>query len=96
MSNTQLLTADETADYLKVSKATIWQWCRSGRLPAVKIGRQWRIRRKDLEEMLAAPPPDSELVGGRGETVVLPSASSQRKGEYACRQTGKIIPSSED
>jgi excisionase family DNA binding protein len=52
LENTELLTADETADYLKISKGTVWQWCRGGRLPAVKMGRQWRIRRKDLEAML--------------------------------------------
>ena len=52
MDDTQLLTVDETAAYLKISKGTVWTWCRTGQLPAIKVGRQWRIRREDLEEML--------------------------------------------
>jgi excisionase family DNA binding protein len=49
---TELLTADETAAYLKISKGTVWAWCRTGQLPAIKVGRQWRIRREDLREMI--------------------------------------------
>lgn len=52
MDDTQLLTVDETAAYLKISKGTVWTWCRAGQLPAIKVGRQWRIRREDLEEMM--------------------------------------------
>ena len=78
MDVTQLLTVDETADCLKISKATIWQWCRSGRLPAVKLGRQWRIRRRDLEAMLDPSSPDPDRVGGEEEIVVFSSALSPR------------------
>jgi len=43
-----LLTVAETAAYLRVSWATRWRWCQEGRLPAFKIGHEWRIVGTDL------------------------------------------------
>ena len=47
-----LLTADEVARYLDLRATTIYQWCREGRLPALKLGKEWRIRRSTLEMFL--------------------------------------------
>lgn len=44
-----VLTVDEIADYLRVSRATICRWCGTGKLPAFKIGKSWRVQRNDLE-----------------------------------------------
>ncbi len=44
-----LLTVFEVLDLLKVSRVTVQKWCREGKLPAVKLGKEYRIRRKDLE-----------------------------------------------
>lgn len=49
----ELLTTEEAASYLKVSKYTVWRWCKEGRLPAFQIGRAWRIRKTKLNEMIA-------------------------------------------
>ncbi|HAI21723.1 MAG TPA: hypothetical protein DCM14_07515 [Clostridiales bacterium UBA8153] len=48
----QLLTIDEAAEYLRVTPATIYRWCRAGRLPALKIGKQWRVSASDLRDWL--------------------------------------------
>lgn len=50
-----VLTVRETARLLKVSKATICRWCVEGKLPAFKIGRQWRINAQRLDEIIANP-----------------------------------------
>lgn len=42
------LTTEEVLGYLKVNPRTIYRLIRSGDLPAVRIGRQWRFRRSDL------------------------------------------------
>ena len=47
-----LLTIAEVAAYLKLSRRTAWRWCKSGRLPALKIGHQWRVTRTDLEDFI--------------------------------------------
>jgi excisionase family DNA binding protein len=44
-----VLTVDEVARYLRVHPMTVQRWCRTGDLPAAKIGRAYRIKRGDLE-----------------------------------------------
>jgi excisionase family DNA binding protein len=48
----ELLTIAEVAVYLKLSRRTTWRWCKSGQLPAVKVGHQWRVARSDLENFI--------------------------------------------
>lgn len=43
-----LLTAAEVADELRVSTMTVYRLVRRGELPAVRVGRNYRIRRRDL------------------------------------------------
>ena len=43
-----LLTSNEAALALRVSQKTVLRLIRSGRLPAEKVGRSWRIRASDL------------------------------------------------
>ncbi|MFQ5859709.1 MAG: helix-turn-helix domain-containing protein [Anaerolineae bacterium] len=50
----ELLTADEVAEYLRVSQFTVWRWCKTGLLPAFQIGREWRIRKTGLTELIEA------------------------------------------
>jgi excisionase family DNA binding protein len=46
------LTTEEVLIYLKITPRTIYRLIRSGELPAVRIGRQWRFRRPDLDRWL--------------------------------------------
>ncbi|MDX1521293.1 MAG: helix-turn-helix domain-containing protein [Anaerolineae bacterium] len=43
-----MLTIAEVAAYLKLSRRTAWRWCKNGRLPAFRVGRQWRVAQSDL------------------------------------------------
>jgi excisionase family DNA binding protein len=53
----RLLTTQEAAEFLRVSRATILRWCKAGQLPAVRIGRQWRIDMDQLKRVLAGEVP---------------------------------------
>jgi excisionase family DNA binding protein len=57
----KLITPEDAADRLAVSKNTILDWLRSGQLKGVKAGRLWRLRERDLEEFLKEPEPTSEV-----------------------------------
>lgn len=48
-----LLTPEEVATQLRVKPATIRAWCRSGRLVALRVGKQWRVRRDSVELLLS-------------------------------------------
>ena len=75
MEEQKLLTAQEAADLLKVKKATVYEMVKRGDIPAVKIGKQVRIAREDLEAKLrpgagkqeaGAQQPQQEITGGNG------------------------------
>jgi len=48
----RLLTTKEVAAYLRVSRSTVWRWCQEQRLPAFKIGREWRISQARLDRLI--------------------------------------------
>jgi|AntRauTorcE11898_2_1112593.scaffolds.fasta_scaffold53463_1 excisionase family DNA binding protein len=50
----RLLTAAEVADQLRVSTMTIYRLIRRGELPAVRVGRNYRVRDEDLTAYLDA------------------------------------------
>ncbi len=50
----ELLTLREVASYLRLTRTTVQRWCNEGRLPAVRIGKEYRIRRSDLEAWFKA------------------------------------------
>ena len=47
-----LLGAEEVAGYFGVKKATVYRWCKEGRIPCLKVGKRWRVRREALEDFL--------------------------------------------
>ena len=47
-----LLTAVQVARYLKVDKFTIYRLVAQKKLPAFRVGSQWRFNRKMIEEWL--------------------------------------------
>ncbi len=54
MQHDEMLTPNEVADYLRVPVRTVWRWCRNRTLPAVKIGKYWRISREELSGFIEA------------------------------------------
>ena len=47
-----LLTPEDVAAWLHISRLTVGNWLRSGKLKGVKVGRLWRVRESDLENFL--------------------------------------------
>jgi excisionase family DNA binding protein len=47
-----VLTPEQVAERLHISRLTIGNWLRSGKLKGVKVGRLWRVRERDLEAFL--------------------------------------------
>jgi len=43
------LTLEQIADYLQVSKEKVYKLCQRGRMPASKIGGQWRFDKNEVE-----------------------------------------------
>jgi excisionase family DNA binding protein len=49
----EYLTVGEIADHLKLNPQTIRNWIDREELPAVRVGRRVRVRRVDVDKMLA-------------------------------------------
>lgn len=45
----ELMTLEEVARYLRLSKDTVYRMASGGKLPASKVGSQWRFRKEDVD-----------------------------------------------
>ncbi|MDD5347266.1 MAG: helix-turn-helix domain-containing protein [Candidatus Omnitrophica bacterium] len=50
--NKEILTAKEVAEYLHIHPLTVHRYAREGRIPAFKIGTDWRFHRKYIEKWI--------------------------------------------
>ena len=49
MANGALMTIDELASYLRVTRRTIYDWLKHNKIPAVKLIGQWRFRKEKID-----------------------------------------------
>jgi excisionase family DNA binding protein len=47
------------ATYLRLTPQTIYKWAQEKRIPAVKLGKEWRFRRSVIDRWF-----DEQLLGG--------------------------------
>ena len=45
-----VLTVAELAEYLSVSRATIYKLLKAGKIPSFRIGSDWRFKREHIEQ----------------------------------------------
>jgi excisionase family DNA binding protein len=50
----RLLTVREVAETMRVSNMTVYRLIRAGELPAIRVGKHFRIRENELGEYLEA------------------------------------------
>jgi len=43
-------TVEQIANHLQVSKETIYRWLEKGRIPAHRVGKQWRFLTNEVDE----------------------------------------------
>lgn len=48
----KILGVGQLAKFFGVTDQTIWRWCKQGKIPAFKIGAQWKIRQSDLNRII--------------------------------------------
>ncbi|NLN07523.1 MAG: helix-turn-helix domain-containing protein [Firmicutes bacterium] len=56
----KLYTVDEIAEILRTTPNTIYRWLRAGKLPGVKLGKEWRIKKETLTALLAESNADTK------------------------------------
>jgi excisionase family DNA binding protein len=48
----KILGVEQLSKFFGVTNQTIWRWCKAGKIPAFKIGSQWKIRQSDLNKII--------------------------------------------
>jgi len=48
----EIMPIEECAKYLKTSVSTIYRLAQQGKIPATKVGNQWRFQKKKIDEWL--------------------------------------------
>jgi len=54
----EILTLEEVAHYLRLKPQTIYKWAQEKRIPAAKLGKEWRFRRSVIDRWL-----DEQMLG---------------------------------
>ena len=70
MIDETFLTTEEVLEYLQVNLRTVYRLIKAGKIPAVRVGRQWRFRKRDIDAWLDSQRP-------RGATRPTPSAPAR-------------------
>jgi len=78
-------------EYLQVNLRTVYRLIKAGKIPAVRVGRQWRFRKRDIDAWLesqrprggaraaaAAPARQATVSGGRPRVLVVDDESTIR------------------
>src|SRR5215212_5175744 len=60
---TELVAATDVAELVGVKETTVYKWCKEGKLPCLKVGKHWRIRREALEDFLRRSERPATLTG---------------------------------
>src|SRR6476646_5729813 len=62
------LTTEEVLEYLQVNLRTVYRLIKAGKIPAVRVGRQWRFRKRDIDAWL-----DSQRLRGTRSPSAAPA-----------------------
>ena len=60
----RLMTIDEVASYMQVSRFTVYRLAKERTIPASTVGRQWRFQREEIERWMRDQYPRDERRSG--------------------------------
>ena len=96
MIDETFLTTEEVLEYLQVNLRTVYRLIKAGKIPAVRVGRQWRFRKRDIDAWLDSQrgrgprvrrrphPAAGGATGQRGLTRRVSSSSTTKPASETC------------
>ena len=78
-----VMTARQVAEYLHVAHSTVLWWIKERGLPAIKLGHQWRVSRRLLDQWLER---ESSLAT---EHRVLASTTKAKRAQTWVKRRGR-------
>jgi excisionase family DNA binding protein len=87
MIDETFLTTEEVLEYLQVNLRTVYRLIKAGKIPAVRVGRQWRFRKRDIDAWL-----DSQrLRGGARPAPTATAAAPARPSSGTARPRVLVV-----
>src|SRR5258708_7028203 len=79
MIDESFLTTEEVLEYLQVNLRTVYRLIKANKIPAVRVGRQWRFRKRDIDAWLETQRPrGSRAVPAASRSSATPSGGRPR------------------
>jgi len=78
MIDDAFLTTEEVLGYLQVNLRTVYRLIKAGKIPAVRVGRQWRFRKRDIDTWLETQRPRAGRAGAGSPRPVTPPSGRPR------------------
>jgi len=48
--NDRIMTLEEVAEYLRLKPQTIYTWAQGKKIPAAKLGKEWRFKKSVIDK----------------------------------------------
>jgi excisionase family DNA binding protein len=80
------LTTEEVLAYLQVNLRTVYRLIKAGKIPAVRVGRQWRFRKRDIDAWL-----DSQRPRGAAKAATAGAAPASAPSPRAANERPRIL-----
>jgi len=80
------LTTEEVLEYLQVNLRTVYRLIKAGKIPAVRVGRQWRFRKRDIDTWL-----DSQRPRGGARSTTTPADDMAPSGRQASERPRILV-----
>jgi excisionase family DNA binding protein len=78
-ASSPVMTVDELAAFLRVHKATIYRLLRDRKIPAFKVGSDWRFNREEIDEWRRGQENHSRVPEPKTKDEVKPTAARAKK-----------------
>jgi excisionase family DNA binding protein len=84
MIDETFLTTEEVLEYLQVNLRTVYRLIKAGKIPAVRVGRQWRFRKRDIDAWLDSQRP-------RGGRAAMPAPAPAKPAPVNARPRVLVV-----
>jgi excisionase family DNA binding protein len=86
MIDETFLTTEEVLEYLQVNLRTVYRLIKAGKIPAVRVGRQWRFRKRDIDAWL-----DSQRPRGAAVRAAIPTHAQASTPRSAAGSRPRVL-----
>lgn len=88
MTLDDIMTVEEVAKYLKLKPQTVYKWAQEGQIPGTKLGKEWRFRRRILDEWV-----DTSIALSKGgfDLMFQQSLLAVRRGALAEEDVDRLL-----